>query len=175
GGSENVLEAIAALYPDAELVTPWLNAPERFPDRTVRELWLARSPLRDRKAASVPFLTAAWRTAIPHSGHFDWVIASSHLFSHHIKPRGLSAHAPKLVYAYTPARYIWNPEMDDRGSGPLAKLGSALLRPLDRKRAKEAAAVAGISEFVRDRIETTWQRDATVIYPPVETTRIQSV
>ena len=26
-----MLEAIAALYPDADLVTPWLNAPQRFP------------------------------------------------------------------------------------------------------------------------------------------------
>lgn len=175
GGSENVLEAIAALYPEADLVTPWLNAPQRFADHSVRELWLARSSLRGRKALSVPFLAAAWRRAIPVDVQYDWVIASSHLFSHHILPRGLSADAPKLVYAYTPARYIWNREMDARGEGVVARAGSALLRPLDRRRAGEASAVAGISEFVRKRIEDTWQRDATVIYPPVETTAIQSV
>ncbi|MDP9025970.1 MAG: glycosyltransferase [Actinomycetota bacterium] len=103
------------------------------------------------------------------------MIASSHLFSHHILPRGLSRDAPKLVYAYTPARYIWSPELDARGEGAVARAGSALLRPLDRRRAQEASAVAGISEFVRERIEHAWQRDATVIYPPVETTTIQSV
>ena len=54
-----MLEAIAALYPDADLVTPWLNAPHRFPGHDVRELWLARSLLRGRKAVSVPFLAAA--------------------------------------------------------------------------------------------------------------------
>jgi glycosyltransferase involved in cell wall biosynthesis len=175
GGSENVLEAIAALYPDADLLTPWLNAPDRFPGRDVRELWLARSPLRGRKAASVPFLAAAWRSAVPRDKRYDWIIASSHLFSHHIRPRGLNVQAPKLVYAYTPARYIWNPEMDARGEGIIAKAGSALLRPLDRKRAGEATAIAGISEFVRDRIQATWQREATVIYPPVETTALQAV
>ncbi|MBK4346444.1 glycosyltransferase [Lacisediminihabitans changchengi] len=175
GGSENVLEAIAALYPDADLVTPWSNAPHRFPDRNVRELWLADSPLRGRKAASVPFLTAAWRSAIPSNKEYDWVLASSHLFSHHIRPRGLNADAPKLIYAYTPARYIWNREMDERGNGLIAKAGSVVLRPLDRKRAQEATAVAGISNFVRDRISFNWHRDATVIYPPVETTALQSV
>jgi glycosyltransferase involved in cell wall biosynthesis len=175
GGSENVLDSIAALYPDADLVTPWLNATQRFADHSVRELWLARSPLRGRKALSVPFLAAAWRRAVPVDTKYDWVIASSHLFSHHILPRGLSCDAPKLVCAYTPARYIWNPEMDGRGEGTVARAGSALLRPLDRRRAGEAAAVAGISEFVRKRIEDTWQRDAAVIYPPVETTAIQSV
>ena len=176
GGSENVLQAIAGLYPDADLVTPWLNAPERFANHSVvRELWLARSALRGHKALSVPFLAAAWRYAVPTNTHYDWVIASSHLFSHHILPRGLSRDAPKLVYAYTPARYIWSPEMDARGEGAVARAGSALLRPLDRRRAREASAVAGISEFVRERIEHAWQRDATVIYPPVETTTIQSV
>ena len=175
GGSENVLEAISAFYPDADIVTPWNNAPERFPDRNVRELWLARSPLRDRKAASVPFLTLAWRSAVPVSKKYDWVLASSHLFSHHILPRGLSKDAPKLVYAYTPARYIWDPEMDERGTGFIARAASALLRPLDRRRAHEAVAVAGISEFVKKRIETTWQVEASVVYPPVETTLLQSV
>jgi glycosyltransferase involved in cell wall biosynthesis len=175
GGSENVLEAIAALYPDADLVTPWNNAPHRFPDRSVRELWLAKSPLRGRKATSVPFVTAAWRGAIPVNAAYNWVIASSHLFSHHIKLRGATADAPKLIYAYTPARYVWNPELDARGAGAAARLASSVLRPIDRRRAGEAASVAGISEFVRQRIEASWQRDAVVIYPPVETTLIQSV
>ncbi|WP_394771463.1 glycosyltransferase [Lacisediminihabitans sp.] len=176
GGSENVLEAIAALYPDADVVTPWTNAPHRFVDRNVTELWLARSPLRGRKAASVLALASAWRSAIPRDAPaYDWVLASSHLFSHHIRPRGLSRDAPKLVYAYTPARYIWTPEMDARGEGILARAGSAVLRPLDRRRAGEATAVAGISEFVRKRIEEAWQVDATIIYPPVETSVLQSI
>ena len=170
-----MLEAIAALYPDADLVTPWLNAPDRFADHSVRELWLARSVLRGHKALSVPFLAAAWRRAVPPEVHYDWVLASSHLFSHHILPRGLSSDAAKLVYAHTPARYIWNPEMDARGENVLARAGAALLRPIDRRRAGEASAVASNSEFVRKRVEETWQRDATVIYPPVETAALQSV
>ena len=170
-----MLEAIAALYPDADLVIPWSNASERFPDHMIRELWLARSTLRDHTAVSVPFLTSAWRRAVPEDVQYDWVIASSHLFSHHIKPRGLSEGASKLVYDYTPARYIWNREMGDRGEHPFAIAGSAMLRPLDRRRAQEATAVAGISEFVRARISEAWQLDAAVIYPPVEITALQAV
>ncbi|WP_166791354.1 glycosyltransferase [Cryobacterium sp. Hh7] len=120
-------------------------------------------------------MTSAWRTAVPVSEKYDWVLASSHLFAHHIKPRGPSHDAPKLVYAYTPARYIWTPEMDKRGSHAAARLGSALLRPIDRRRAHEATSVAGISEFVKKRIEATWDRPAVVVYPPVETTLLQSV
>lgn len=176
GGSENVLEAIATLYPDADVVTPWTNAPHRFTEHNVRELWLARSPLRGRKAASVLALASAWRSAIPRDAPaYDWVLASSHLFSHHIRPRGLSRDAPKLVYAYTPARYIWIPEMDARGQGVVARAISTVLRPLDRRRAGEATAVAGISEFVRSRIEDAWQVEASIIYPPVETSVLQSI
>jgi glycosyltransferase involved in cell wall biosynthesis len=170
-----VLEAIVALYPDAEIVTPWNNAPHRFPDRKVHQLWLAQSLLRGRKAASVAVLASAWRSAVPQEASYEWILASSHLFSHHIRPRGRSAAAPKLVYAYTPARYIWTPEMDARGGGMGARAASALLRPLDRRRAKEATAVAGISQFVKQRIESTWGVEATVVYPPVETTFIQGV
>ncbi|NYF11525.1 glycosyltransferase involved in cell wall biosynthesis [Leifsonia sp. AK011] len=175
GGSENVLEAIAAEFPDAPILTPWTNAPHRFPDRDVRELWLARSPLRGRKALAMPALAAAWRTAIDPHEQLDWVIASSHSFSHHLKPRGASRDAAKLVYAYTPARYLWTPELDDRGSGLAARLGATALRPIDRRRAGEATAIAGISRFVADRIAATWEQDATVIYPPVEVERLRAV
>jgi len=175
GGSENVLEAIAALYPDADLVTPWSNAPERFEASRVRELWLARSPLRGRKALALPALALAWRTAVPTEKEYDWVLASSHSFAHHIKPRGKSARAPKLVYAYTPARYVWTPELDERGSGIIARSASLALRPLDRKRAQEAESIAVISEYVAERARVAWRREAEVIYPPVEVALAKSV
>lgn len=175
GGSENVLEAIAALYPDADMVAPWSNAPERFPNREVRELWLSRSPLRGRKALALPALTVAWRGAVPPDKSYDWILASSHSFAHHIRPRGASANAPKLVYAYTPARYVWTPELDERGSGVLARAASLALRPIDRRRAQEPRSIAVISEYVADRARTAWQRETEVIYPPVEVKLAKSV
>jgi glycosyltransferase involved in cell wall biosynthesis len=175
GGSENVLEAIASLYPDADIVTPWNNAPDRFANQEVLELWLSRSPLRGRKAASVPALAYAWRSAVPRDRDYDWIVASSHLFSHHIRARGRSQGAPKFLYVHTPARYIWTPEMDARGEGLIARLAASILRPLDKRRAQEAAAVASVSEFVQKRIAETWDVSSTVIYPPVEVMHLQSV
>ena len=175
GGSENVLEAIAALFPDADMVAPWSNASERFPDREVRELWLSRSPLRGRKALALPALTVAWRTAVPRDKSYDWILASSHSFAHHIRPRGASADAPKLVYAYTPARYVWTPELDERGSGLVARAASLALRPIDRARAQEPQSIAVISEYVAERARAAWHRETEVIYPPVEVTLAKSV
>lgn len=165
GGSENVLREMADTFADAPIYCLWNDAPERFEPGRVTESWIARTPLRKSKALALPFMPESWR----HLGRSEaeWVLSSSHLFAHHARFSGDAAHAPKFVYAYTPARYIWHPELDRRGHSPIARLASQPLKTLDRHRAAEATSIAGISEFVRKRIENDWHRDATVIYPPV--------
>lgn len=81
----------------------------------------------------------------------------------------------KLLYVHSPARYLWVPELDSRGGSLPVRAAAALLKPLDRRRAQEATAVAANSAYVRDRIAATWGREAEVIHPPVEVTQIQSV
>lgn len=173
GGSENVVEEFAAVFPDSDLQVLWSDDPDRFPLRTF-ETWLAGTPLRKSKAASLPFLPMTWRTIKAHTD-YDWMLISSHLFAHHAKPRGLRSEVPKLVYTHTPARYIWEPELDPRGAGLPARLASRLLKPLDRRRAQEASSIVANSAFTRARVQRAWNRDADVIYPPVDTRRIASV
>lgn len=163
GGSENVFEVLADTFPDAERFALWNDSSGRFTD--VGETWLARTPLRRSKALALPLMPLAWRQ-LP-ATDADWVLTSSHLFAHHARFAGAAAQAPKLVYAHTPARYIWVPELDGRGGSVPAKLMSAALKPLDRKRAQEPVAIAANSRFVADRIRETWEREAEVIYPPV--------
>ena len=165
GGSENVFEAMSEEFPDASRFCLWNDSEGRF--EGVGETWLARTPIRNSKALAVPFAPIAWRT-LP-AMEADWVLCSSHLFAHHARFRGPAAEAPKLVYAHTPARYVWVPELDGRGSGAAARALSSVMKPLDRKRAAEPVAIAANSQFVADRIADTWQREATVIYPPVDT------
>jgi glycosyltransferase involved in cell wall biosynthesis len=80
-----------------------------------------------------------------------------------------------MVYVHTPARYVWTRAFDARGDHPLARAVSRILRPLDRRRAREGAEFAANSAFVRSRMHATWGVDARVIYPPVNVERIQSV
>lgn len=166
GGSENVFEDLGDIFPDAQRWCLWNDSNGRFPG--VAETWLARTPIRRSKALAVPFAPLAWRTLPERDA--DWVLCSSHLFAHHARFRGAAGDAPKLVYAYTPARYIWVPELDGRGNGPLARGVSSLLKPLDRRRAREPHAIASISEFVAERVRNTWERESDVIYPPVDVT-----
>lgn len=171
GGAENVLEAMARAFPDADIQCLWDDAPHRFADRRVQETWIARTPLRQKKALALPFTVPTWR-GLRGSTDYDWMLISSHLFAHHARLRGQDV--PKYVYAHTPARYIWNPELDERGSGAAVRAVSPLFRRIDRRRAQEATAIAANSAFVRDRIATVWEREAIVIYPPVAVDRILS-
>ena len=168
-----MLDAMATTFPDAAIWCLWNDAQERYPIERVRETWLARTPLRRSKPASLPLMPLTWRSY--RADNVEWVLASSHLFAHHVRPLTRQGSVRKLAYVYTPARYLWNPELDPRGSGVLPRIVSPLLRRLDRRRASEAIEVAAISDFVRSRIRAAWDRDARVIYPPVEVTRIQSL
>ncbi len=175
GGSERVAAAIADAFEHTDFVVPWNNAPERLRGHVVRESWLAGSRLRNHKALSALVLPAVWRSLVPKDAEYDWVIASSHLFSHHVRLRGVSRHQPKFVYVHSPARYIWNPELDPRGASILARAVSVLLKPIDRMRAGEARSIAANSNYVRDRVLRAWHRDAIVIHPPVDVDRIAAV
>ncbi|QEV99023.1 glycosyltransferase family 4 protein [Microbacterium caowuchunii] len=164
GGSENVFEVLSRVFPDAERFCLWNDSDGRFQD--VRQTLLAKTPLRRSKAAAVPFMPLAWRH-LPRTDA-DWVLCSSHLFAHHARFGGLARDAPKLVYAHTPARYVWIPELDGRGDRLGARAVSALLKSVDRKRAQEPVAIAANSAFIAQRIARTWERESVVIHPPVD-------
>lgn len=165
GGSENVLEELANLFPDAPIYCLWNDAPERFSPDRVRESWLARTPLRRHKALAILFMPFLWRRLQAESRP-DWVLSSSHLFAHH-------AYFPKwpdirrFAYIHTPARYIWSPDLDSRGRSKYVRFISRLIQPVDRKRARELTAIATNSKAVAERVRKFWGVESTVIYPPV--------
>jgi glycosyltransferase involved in cell wall biosynthesis len=165
GGAENVVEAILNAVPNAPLICAWNDAPARFGPR-VSETWLGSTPFRKSKALALPLMPIVWRRL--GDSNAEWVLSVSHLFAHHARFSGPARGAKKLVYTYTPARYIWAPELDSRGASRAVRLASKPLQVLDAARAQEAVAVASISRFVAERVERTWHRESTVIYPPVE-------
>lgn len=167
GGSENVFEVLGETFPDAERWCLWNASGGRFSG--IEETWLARTPLKGRKALSVPLMPVAWRTLPARDA--DWVLTSSHAFAHHAKFRGPARDAPKFVYAHTPARYVWVPEADGRGDGLAARALSTALKPLDRRRASQATAIAANSDYVAERIRRTWELEPIVIHPPVDVSR----
>ncbi|MHA7303550.1 glycosyltransferase [Pseudarthrobacter sp. MDT1-22] len=166
GGAEKVVEELAEIFPNEQILAAWNDAPGRFEKGRVVETWLSRTGLRSNKALAMPFMLQAWRSL--QYKKIDWVLCSSHLFAHHASFRHPNRDVRKYVYAYTPARYIWNPELDQRGDTRFLRAASKPLQIIDRQRAQEATSIVAISEFVRERIQEHWERSCDVIYPPVD-------
>lgn len=172
GGAEKVLDAFADAYTEADILCLWNDDPYRYPGRKVRESWLARSPLRGHKALCLPTLPLLWRHL--GFGDYDWALISSHLFAHHAAANPDLRRIPTFVYAHTPARYIWAPDLDERGQRAAVRAVAPTLKKIDRLAAAAANHVAANSEFVRERIQRSWKRDSVVIYPPVDVSRIRA-
>lgn len=169
GGAENVVAEFAARFPDAPIVCAWDDTAGAFAPGRTHETWVGRTPLRRSKVAAMPALLAAWRRLALDA---DWLLCSSHLFAHHARIRGHDV--PKFAFVHTPARYLWVPELDGRGSSRAAQIAAAPLKRIDRRRASEPTGVAAVSNYIARRIETTWGRETTVIYPPVNVAAFES-
>ncbi len=166
GGSEAVFLAIADLLPHAERMVLW--ADEGVPTERLRltQSWLARTPLKRRKALALPAMPLVWRTLTSHK--FDVVISSSHAFAHTVK-LGDPERTRHLSYIHSPARYVWSPDFDGRGSHPALKVPRRMLQKADIRLSRHVHAYAANSREVQGRIKRFWNRDAVVINPPVDT------
>lgn len=164
GGSEAVFLSIADLIPQAERFVLWSD-----PDVTrsdLRQSWLSRTPLRRAKALALPFMPLAWRTLTRQ--RFDVVISSTHAFAHTVQA-GSPEDTRYLSYVHSPARYLWSPDFDGRGSGRLLSGPRSVLKRVDVAMSRHVQAYAANSAEVRERIRRYWGRDAEVIHPPVDT------
>src|SRR3954451_7433413 len=166
GGAERVLDGFASTFPDARIIAPWNDATGRFGSGRVIESWMSATPLRKHKALSVPFMLDYWRN-LPDLDA-EWMLCSSHVFAHHAVLGGRIGEVPKFVFAHSPARYLWEPGLDARGAGLIARAAAIPLRAIDRRRAQEADRIAAVSSFIAERIEKCWGRESTVINPPVD-------
>ncbi len=164
GGSEAVFLNIAALIPHAERFVLWRDHDVQRTD--LRESWLARTPLRRSKALALPVMPLTWRTLT--RSRFDVVVSSTHAFAHTVK-MGSPEQTRYLSYVHSPARYVWSPDFDGRGSGRLLTAPRRVLQRVDIRMSRHVHAYAANSAEVRDRIRRFWHRDAEVIHPPVDT------
>jgi glycosyltransferase involved in cell wall biosynthesis len=169
GGSENVFEQILLTVPHCRAVCLWNGSPTRFTG--VEETWLARSPVRGHKAAAMPFMGSAWNRV--DLTDVERVVVSSHAFSHHLASRAADWGIPAFAYVHTPARYVWAPDLDDRGNSVVGRLGRRYFRRWDRRHASHDVNYSANSRFVAERVADAWAVNASVIYPPVDIERIQ--
>ena len=170
-GSEMVVEQLAREWPEAPILAP-IARPGVLPadlEARIRSTWLSRLLRETTYAHLLPALPLAMRRLpVPPS---DVVIASHHAFATQVVH---ATSAPVVAYVHSPARWVWDPSMRaHEGGGRLGAAGlrafSAAFRPVDRTAAARVHTMVANSHAVADRIRAWWDRDATVVHPPVDT------
>jgi glycosyltransferase involved in cell wall biosynthesis len=174
-GGERVLEVLCERFPHAELFT-LLHVPgstsSAIDGRSIRASLLQ----------VLPGIKHYYRQCLPlfpmlieqfNLDAYDLVISSSHCAAKAVIP---APHAVHVCYCHTPMRYGWDQFNAYFGGARVGPLGSRVLRSAmarmarwDRDTANRVTRYATNSRHVADRIRRYYHRDATVVYPPVDT------
>jgi len=174
-GGEKALLEFCRMFPKAKVYTLLWNRGTVHPkieQRIARTSFLQRLP----RASSayrlyLPLFPRAIRSLSIKDA--DLVISSSHAVA---KGVDIPSGVPHVSYVHTPMRYLWDETNSYFRFGPGRrwkrvglKLISPYLRRFDLASSETVGHFIANSETVRRRINRLYQRDATVIHPPVDT------
>lgn len=178
GGAEDVLEALVSLFPDAPVYTSlyWREKmPARWQQWDIRTSFIDHLPLaRQRQQLYLPLYPLAFEQF--DFRDYDCVISNKSGFCHGIITGPETRH---ICYCLTPTRYVWRYHQYAEQEN-LSRLTRAVLPPFltflrqwDRLAADRVDHFVAISQEIRRRIGKIYQRDAVIIYPPVDTSRFE--
>jgi glycosyltransferase involved in cell wall biosynthesis len=172
GGGERVVEAIARLFPQADIFA-LLAAPETMGPLREHKLFtsfMQRLPGALRHHRKLLFLYPLALEQFDLSG-YDLVISSE---SGPAKGVLTSPGTCHICYCHSPMRYLWDLyHLYCRGAGRLTRACfvpvAHYMRMWDVLSANRVDHFVANSYNVANRIQKHYRRDATVIYPPVHT------
>lgn len=171
-GSERCVLEMLEAFPGARLLTTILSredVPWRLRGAEPSLLQYLPGVARRRHEWLLPAMPAAWRLRRS-VRDVDVVISSSHACAKAVR---VDPEIPHLCYCHTPMRYAWDFTAEaarfPRVLRQPARVGVALFRRWDRRRARGVTRFVANSRAVRERIHRYYDRDADVIHPPVDT------
>lgn len=174
-GAERVLEALLKLFPNADIFTIVDFMPQKDRD------FLINHKIFTSFIQNLPFSRSKYRQYLPlmplaveqfDLRGYDLVISSSHAVAKGVLT---SADQPHISYIHSPMRYAWDLQhqyLKESGleygiKGWVAKWILHKMRLWDLRTVNGVDHFIANSHFIRQRIQKTYRRDATVIYPPV--------
>jgi len=174
-GGERALEVLCERYPHAEIFT-LVHIPGSV------SATIERHKIHTSFIQRLPGVRKYYRQYLPlfptaieqfRFDRFDMVLSVSHCCVKSVITPKTARH---LCYCLTPMRYAW--DQFDAYFGPerLGWLGSRMMRPVmarlakwDRETADRPERYVAISHYVAGRIGRYYNREASVVYPPVNT------
>lgn len=181
GGAENVVLALSEAFPGAPIYTAVYNPSKvpAFAQLDVRTSTLQNLPAKLRNYHKLlPTLAVKAMRKLDLS-EFDIIITSSYLHGHQVTKSRPSQII--INYCHTPPRYYWSHYAlyrKDPGYGklnPLVRAAMPLMVPhqrkLDLQAAKQVDMFIANSTETAERIKKYYDRNSTVVHPPVDTKR----
>ncbi|WP_179400800.1 glycosyltransferase family 4 protein [Burkholderia guangdongensis] len=173
-GAERVLEQIIACFPEADLfgVVDFLDDRTFVRGKRVTTSFIQKLPFARTKYRSyLPLMPLAIEQLDVSS--YDLVISSSHAVAKGVLTGPDQVH---ISYVHSPIRYAWDLqhqylEQSNLTRGPKSMLARMMLhyiRNWDTRTANSVDRFVANSAFIARRIRKVYQRDATVIFPPVD-------
>ena len=175
GGAEKVLEALTETLP-AKLFT-LVRDPKKLEGTPFEEMDVKTSFIQ-----KLPRAKSKYRSYLPlfpiaieqfDLSDYDLIISSSHSIA-----KGVLTHADQvhICYCHTPMRYAWDlyqqylreSKLKSGFKGVLAKFFLHYLRMWDAHCSSRVDAYVANSEYVARRIQKLYEKEAKVIYPPVD-------
>lgn len=177
GGAERVVLELHRMFPDAPIYTSQYDSKniDWFKDADIRTGWLQKLPYSLKKFLPV---LRAWYFSHLDLSTYDLVISSSGAEAKAVK----TGNAQHVCYMHAPTHYYWsryenyleNPGFP-AGFNWLARFALKLLvgplRKWDFKAAQKPGELIANSTHTQSMIKKYYQRDSTIIFPPVDLAR----
>ena len=176
GGAEKVLFTALEIYPEADVFTliynkdVFKNTP--VAQREIKTSYLDILPLAHKHHRMfLPLMPAAIERFDLQA--YELIVSFSYAVAHGVQNFNGARH---VSYTYTPMRYAWTDINLDGTRTNRNILVEKLMQSFciwDRNAASRVHQFAAVSQAVSKRIQSAYQREAPVIYPPVETDRFR--
>jgi len=176
GGAEKVVLSMSKAFPDAPIYTMLYEPSATYPEFAERDIRVASinklGPIRKHHRAGLPIFPLIARSMFVDA---DIVLTSSSGWAHGFRTRGR-----KLVYCYSPARWLYLTDIYlGEDTSTVTKLGMRMMAPYlkawDRRSAESCDKYLAVSTVIKDRIAETYGIDADVVFSPVAMSRSADV
>lgn len=177
GGAERVLEAFCEMFPDAPIYTLVYDAKLTgfaFEGKKIKTSFLQKVPFAASRHRYFPILMPYAIEQLDLSD-YDIVLSDSGSYAKGIITKPDTLH---VSYCHTPHRYVWDNSHKLIGEFGYPRIIKSLspifmtyVRLWDVQASERVDAFIANSEFVKKRVKKYYDRDATVIYPPLNSGR----
>ncbi|HLA07962.1 MAG TPA: glycosyltransferase [Anaerolineales bacterium] len=176
GGGEKVLFAALEAFPHADIFTLVYNK-KVFGDTPLADREIKTSSLNNLPFAHnhhrffLPLMPAAIEQFDLRA--YDLIVSFNYAVANGVQNTHDARH---ISYTHTPLRYAWT-DINLHGThtrrNPILETYMRKFRAWDKKAASRVHAIATNSQAVSRRIRLAYEREASVIYPPVEVERFR--